>query len=98
MKDPSDQIRANLAELERKASEYVEATARSILRRNKTIKEFVMAMGSAFFYSRDGDVLELDDRKSFKPLKDFIEEWDDLLKITGEPMRFTADGPKVTDW
>ena len=26
---------------------------------------------------------------------EFISEWDEYLKLTGEPMRFTADGPKI---
>lgn len=28
----------------------------------------------------------------------FINKWDEYLKITGEPMRFTADGPVVREW
>lgn len=31
-------------------------------------------------------------------LDEFIMENDSTLKLTGEPMRFTANGPKVTEW
>ena len=39
-----------------------------------------------------------DTYKYFKPLNDFIGKWDAYLKLTGEAMRFTAKGKKVTDW
>lgn len=32
------------------------------------------------------------------PLNKFIGEWDNYLKITGDAMRFTATGVKITDW
>lgn len=39
-----------------------------------------------------------DSEPFLKPLNEFISEWDDYLKITGDAMRFTATGVKVTDW
>jgi hypothetical protein len=32
------------------------------------------------------------------PLANVFREWDNIFKLTGEPMRFTATGKKVTDW
>jgi hypothetical protein len=40
----------------------------------------------------------VDSFKYFKPLNDFISKWDDTLKLTGEGIRFTADGEIITDW
>ncbi len=32
------------------------------------------------------------------PLGKFMDEWDESMHFTGTPMRFTADGPKRTEW
>lgn len=86
------------------AIELVELEARNILRKNKSLDEFVMAMGSASFTTKKKkgtpyyDIVDLGKNPSFKRLNDFINQWDSYLKITGEAMRFTANGPKITDW
>ena len=80
------------------ANGYVEELARKILAEHSTLDEFVMGMGIACFTDKKGDSLDLEDRAYMKPLADFINEWDDFLKITGEPMRFTANGPRITNW
>lgn len=83
----------------------VEKLARSILKKNPTLKEFVNAMGTCFFTTYEGDTVDLWEygtsnltRKSFKDLANFIDDWDSILKLTGESMRFTATGEKKTDW
>lgn len=81
----------------------VKKRARKILRDHPALDEFVMAMGGAFFTTKTREkersvILVLDDRAYFKPLDDFLCEWDRSLKLTGHPMRFTAHGKIVTDW
>jgi len=90
----------------------VEKLARKILRDHPHLDEFVMAMGTFFFTDKKGNSIAtwdsklmpnyeyrtFDTRKYFKPLNDFITEWDPVLKITGEPMRFTATSPIKTNW
>lgn len=83
----------------------VERLARIILRKNPSLKEFVNAMGVCFFTTHDGYIVDLYEygtgtltRKSFKELAYLIDEWDSILKLTGESMRFTATGDKITDW
>lgn len=97
---------------EKTASEVVEKMARKILREHPELNEFVMAMGTYFFTYKDGGNLDpisskmnssynyvyYDTEPFLKPLNDFIGEWDSRLKITGDAMRFTANGIKVTDW
>ncbi len=97
---------------EKTASEVVEKMARQILREHPELNEFVMAMGTYFFTYKEGGNLDpisskmnssynyvyYDTEPFLKPLNDFIGEWDSRLKITGDAMRFTADGIKVTDW
>lgn len=74
----------------------VERMAREILRAHKNLGEFIMGMGSCgFTYKNGGRAYEL---KYTQPLYDFIDKWDSILKITGTPMRFTADGEKRTNW
>lgn len=94
------------------ASEVVEKMARQILREHPELNEFVMAMGTYFFTYKDGGNLDTisskmnssynyvyyDTEPFLKPLNNFISEWDSRLKITGDAMRFTANGIKVTDW
>lgn len=100
----------------RKAVEYVEKSARLILREHQELDEFIMGMGYAGFTVKEGteNIVFCDspDINAFSPegsgyhfvgpslesLAEFLCEWDEYLKITGEPMRFTADGPKVTEW
>lgn len=80
------------------ALQEVEERARRILRRHPSLTEFYMAMGTAFFMTTDGTTLGLDERAYMRPLADFLSEWDDFLRVTGTPMRFTADGDLSTDW
>ena len=87
----------------RLAIEEVERLARKILCKHRNLDEFVMAMGLAIFTEKGKDFvryggLDLEDRAYFKPLERFLYEWDDYLKLTGAPMRFTADGPVITEW
>ncbi len=90
---------------------FVEAEARKILKKRKNLKEFIMAMGTYFFVDKHGNTIDTWESKyinyecrmfnaspSFKKLNDFISEWDEYLKLTGESMRFTSDGIKITNW
>ena len=90
---------------EKTASEVVEKMARQILREHTELDKFVMAMGTYFFVDENDNNIDTfrsivsgDLEKAFEPLNTFIGEWDDVLKITGEAMTFTADGIKVTEW
>lgn len=96
------------------ALEYVEQEARKILVEHPELNEFVMAMGAWFFTwktgatDQHGIVIEewmshviSDGQVEFidtSDLADFMCEWDSVLKLTGEPMRFTAQGPVVRNW
>lgn len=107
------EIERHYKEAENLASEFVEAQARAILRKHPHLHEFVMAMGTWFFTkrkSRDRSLLP-GEHAIISPtdygapkyiaegrLARFVYEWDEYLKITGEPMRFTADGPVVREW
>jgi len=78
------------------ALEEVERYARKILKDNPDIHEFIMGMGTWDFKSNEKWLDNEDPR--FEPLLDLISKWDKSLYITGNPMRFTATGPKITDW
>lgn len=87
-------------EAERIALEMIEGMARQILRTHPCLDEFVMAMGSAFFTVK-GDPrenIDTSERAYMKRLDDLLNEWDTFLHLTGTPMRFTSDGPIITDW
>ena len=86
------------------AEKFVEGHAREILRKHGNLDEFIMAMGGWFFTLKKPAgglhyVSEEDRVYLWKsPLAKFIALWDERLRITGRPMRFTAYGPKQTDW
>jgi hypothetical protein len=84
----------------------VEKLARKAMLKHKDLTEFIMGMGS-WSFSKKGlnganylthQVTDDSEYAHVKPLMDFIDEWDDVLKITGYPMRFTAKGKIITDW
>lgn len=79
--------------------EYVEQEARKALRRCTTLDEFIMCMGSASFTDKKGNNLyDHELPKTAFELIVFIEEVDPELHLTGNPMRFTAEGEKITNW
>ncbi len=84
------------------ATIIVEKMARKILKDNSHFHEFIMGMGSISFTFNSIDptqdnTVELDEFEETSELNLFIEKWDDLLRITGTAMRFTANGPKITE-
>ena len=102
MKDPSKEMEIAFSKQCRQAEAYVEFLARRIMKNRPHLVEFVMAMGSASFSMKSGDHLPVDEGdpefKYLEPLAYFLSDWDDRLGLTGIPMRFTATGPKITDW
>lgn len=88
----------------RMALSLIESKARVILIMHPILDEFVMGMGGWMFTKRNSDdsiSTVFRDRipayaGSFTRMMD---EFDDLdLKVTGEPMRFSAKGPIVREW
>lgn len=96
------------------ALNVIEYKARAILKRNPRLKEFLMAMGTWYFINQKNEVvspeiehLEMRDREIHysyvikpwaMPVARIIDAYNSQLKLTGEPIRFTADGPVVRDW
>lgn len=77
--------------------------ARKILKEHPKYDECIIAMGELFF-TTDDDEIEVRDYdgeltyKYFQPLADFIDEWDEIFGLTGEGVRFTADGELNYKW
>lgn len=67
-------------------------TYKSKNRKNETLSPYITKMNASF------NCYLVETEPFLKPLNDFINEWDSILKITGESMRFTAKGQKVTKW
>lgn len=82
----------------------IEKRARKILVAHSNLDEFVMAMGGWLFtrHGNDDSIsdIELSHIPSYvRSFANMMNEFSDLeLKVTGEPMRFTATGPVVRDW
>lgn len=97
--------RVNIKESYALACHYAEMEVEYLARRflkyhSKTLREFVMCMGKWHFVSKDLEIIDPYETGKYKcqELMEFIDEWDPYLKLTGFPMRFTADGEKITDW
>lgn len=67
-------------------------TYKSKKRKDEHLSGYTQKMNKSWQYYYE------DSEPFLKPLNDFISEWDNYLKITGDAMRFTATGVKVTDW
>lgn len=93
------------------AVQEVEKEARKILREHKHLDYFIMAMGTYYFVDKKGQNIDTQQPckrnghnswdhsfKYFEKLTNLICEWDEYLKITGNAMKFTADGKVITDW
>lgn len=92
-------IKGKIDELHSIALTVIHNEARAILRKHPNLNEFIMGMGSAFFTTKDGNDLDLEDRKYFKSIEDLFIEFDTMgINVKGNPMRFTANGPKITNW
>lgn len=78
----------------------VERMARAILVKYTNLHTFSIGMGSWGFVTQNGDHVALPFEnvpKYMYPLRDFIDEWDTRLYLTGQYMKFTATSPKITD-
>lgn len=93
-------IDALYMDIQNLAEEYIIREARSILKADPMLDEFIIGMGTWFFTTK-GKVEILDE--SDAPigqtlLADFLCTWDQYLRVTGNPMRFTATGEIRRDW
>ncbi len=82
--------------------------ARKIMKANPTFTCWICAMGRCVFYettpetedecAKDNAPLRDNDPRALE-LIDFVDEWDNTLKLTGEGCRLDShDGELVTDW
>lgn len=98
----SNHIQLELVKLEKVASDHVKRLAMQVLKSNsRKCFEFVMCMGTFFFTNKKQEPMwqhELEELKGYTELTDFIYEWDSILHITGEAVRFDKKGIEHYDW
>lgn len=80
------------------ASNHVEGMAREVLRKRPDLHEFVSSNSNAYFLTKEGHHESIFHVEEAEELENFICEWEFKLNVTEGPMRFTADGPKITEW
>lgn len=81
------------------AVNLIESEARKVLStHSNSLQEFIMAMGSAFFTNRLGDVISYGQLKYLKSIEDMINKLNTDHNICGIPMRFTASGKRNSNW
>lgn len=111
LKSISKDFQKRLDAVRNDAIHEVIVEARKIMAKHPHLVEFLMAMGTYYFIDNRGEIVStLDEHRAngnyvmrdskayFKKLNDFINEWDEILKLTGEGMRFKLIGKIVTDW
>lgn len=76
----------------------IEREAREILRKHPALVEFVMAMGTCMFKDKHNVIVDLEGKQYLKEFSELVGELNDACMVCGNPMRFTVDGPVVTDW
>ena len=93
-------IKKDFKQLQKKSIKFVKKEALKVLKKDNDLVEFVMAMGGFFFINKKGDIVSSDDKggKHFKKLSNFFYDWDNTLKMSGDPMRFRKDGKITTKW
>ena len=85
------------AEILKLSVDLVEAEARKILKKHKSLDEFVMCMGSGFFTDAN-EPMEDEKFEYFRSFFKMLYDLNDSCKVCGFPMRFTADGEVIHDW
>jgi len=71
----------------------VEKLAYAAMRRYPHCKSFAMGMGLVAFYRADGHSIDTT-HHAYDALYNFLAEYDDALKLTGDPMNLNAPQPK----
>ena len=96
------QIAASYEQARQMAVNLLEYRARAVMRAHPNCKEFLCAMGSAFFVVKrpgaiEGEInvspYDSDAPAYMASVAEVINKWDNVLGLTGEGFRFTADGP-----
>lgn len=80
------------------ALKLIESEARKLMRQHPNLKEFVMTMGTAFFYDKHNQIIDSYEYRYLESFSKMLYDFDERFKVVGVPMRFTADGEMITDW
>jgi hypothetical protein len=83
------------------AMRQVEEMVREAFKQDSRLTDFVLAMGSATFSAKRIGIIDdnyTDKYPAIKPVFDFLDEWDDYLKLSGAGVWFKRDGSTLTDW
>jgi len=91
-------IYALYSEIYELSENLIEQEARKVMEKHDTCKEFIMGMGSACFYDKNGKPMFYNDYKYLNGFNAIVDELDDICKVSGSPMRFKRDEPKRTNW
>lgn len=72
-----------------------------VFAKKKTYVRFFLAMGATFFEDKNGDnfcVYDEDVAVSALELRNFLMEWDEDLKLSGEGVYWTREGEEIRNW
>jgi len=67
----------------------IEQMARDLMQQYPDLEEFSMSMGDWCFFGDNGDAQYDRNDPRLQTLNEFISRWDEYLKLTGYPIRFS---------
>lgn len=97
-------IDARFTEVARMALGLIEVRARKAMSEHSTLTEFFIEAGEAYFTTTAGKKLNianedvLRDHPYLNPVAELFDKWDESMQLKHDFIRFTAGGPKRTEW
>lgn len=83
------------------AMNEIEEMVKKAFIEDSRLTDFVMAMGSTTFHAKRRGIIDdtnTDKYPAIKPIFDFMDEWDEYLKLSGAGIWLKRDGTKLTNW
>lgn len=97
MKNPSKKFDIQIEQIRKEALIYLKYLVENKFKQNKNLNSFVLAMGTYFWTDLKGKVL-YDHEVSCEYVDSFVGEWESILKLTGEGVKWFRNGSIITDW
>lgn len=88
-------------QLQNVALSELESLVKQAFKDDSRLTDFVCAMGSTTFCAKKQGIIDDFDKYKYpaiKPTFDFIDKWDDILKLSGAGIWLKSDGTKLTHW
>lgn len=97
MKTINNKLNTKHYSMREEALNHLKMLVNNKFKQNKNLNCFVLVMGTYFWTDLNNEVL-YEHEVNYKSVKSFLNEWDNILNLTGEGVKWFRDGSVVTDW